>query len=40
MQDLDRDRPAVLDILGEVDRRHAAAADLSIDPVPVGKRFL
>ena len=38
VQHLDRDLAAVLEVLGEIDGRHAAASDLAIDPVPVGQR--
>jgi hypothetical protein len=35
MQDLDRDLPAVPQVLGEEHRGHAAAADLRLDGVAV-----
>ena len=38
MQDLDRDLTVVLQVLRQVDRRHAAAANLTLDGVAVGKR--
>ena len=37
VQDLDRDLAAVLQVLGQEDRGHAAAADLRLDGVAVGK---
>ena len=39
LQDLDRDRAVVLEVAGEVDGRHAAAADLALDSVATGKRL-
>src|SRR5688500_18001136 len=37
IENLDRDLPAVLDVPREIDRRHAAAADLPLDGVAVGQ---
>ncbi len=37
MENLDRDLALVLDIVGQVDRRHAAAAELTLDRVAVGQ---
>ena len=37
MQQLDRDFAMVLDVFGEVDRRHSARAELALDPVTVGE---
>src|SRR5437763_10404908 len=37
-QHFDRDLAAVLRLLGEVDRRHAAGAELSLDGVTGGER--
>ena len=37
-QDLDRDLAVVLEIVGEVDRGHAALAQLPLDAVAVGER--
>ena len=39
-QELERDLAVVPEILGQVDRRHPAGADLAFDPVAVGKRYL
>jgi len=39
-QHLERDRAVVLEISGEVDRGHAAAAKLALDRVAVGERCL
>ena len=36
-QDLDRHRPVMPLIMREIDRRHATAAELSLDAVPAGK---
>ena len=36
-QHLERDAAAVLQVLGEVDRGHAAPAELALDPVAVGQ---
>ncbi len=36
-QDLDGDLPAVLTVSSEIDRRHAAAAELPLDRVPIGQ---
>ena len=36
-QHLDRDVALVADVLGEVDRRHTAAAQLTLNAVPIGK---
>ena len=38
-EDLERDRAIVLEVAGEVDRGHAAAAELALDRVAVAKRF-
>jgi hypothetical protein len=38
VQDLDRHRPAVLQVLREVDGRHPATAQLPVDPVAAGER--
>ena len=38
MEDLDGDRPAVLDVFGEENGRHAAAAKLTLDAIAVGQR--
>ena len=35
---LDGDRPLVLEVLGEVDRGHAAFADLALDVVAISQR--
>ncbi len=40
LQHLDGDFAMVLQVLGEVDRRHAAAAEFTLDRVAVGKRGL
>ena len=40
MQDLERDRPVVSQVLREVNRRHAAAAELALDGVAVGEGLL
>jgi hypothetical protein len=37
-QHLDRDLPVVLEVLGEVDRRHAALAQLALDRIAIGER--
>ena len=37
IEDLDRDLPVVLQVLGQVDRGHAAAADLAFDAVAISK---
>ena len=37
LEDLDRDLAVVLEVLGEVDRRHAAGAELALDAVAVGQ---
>src|SRR5438132_10871173 len=34
IQDLERDLPVMLDVAREIDRRHAAGADLTLDLVP------
>ena len=39
-QDLQRDPPAVLEVFGEVDRGHPAAAELALDPVALGQGSL
>ena len=36
-QDLDRDLAIVLQVVGQVDRGHAALAQLPLDPVAVGE---
>jgi hypothetical protein len=36
-KDLDRERAAVLDVVGEVDRRHPPATELALDPVSIGQ---
>ena len=38
MQHLDRDVAIVLEVVREVDGRHAAGAELALDAVAVGKR--
>ena len=40
MQDLERHRPVVPEVPGEIDRGHAAAAELALDHVAVGQRGL
>ena len=40
MQDLDGDGAVVLEVVGEEDGRHAAAADFTLDAVAVGEGFL
>ncbi len=37
-QDLDGDLAVVFEILGEVDRGHAAGTQLALDPIPIRKR--
>ena len=37
LQDLERDLPVVLEVVGEVHRRHPARAELPLDPVTVGE---
>ena len=37
LQDLDRDLPPVLDVVGQVDGGHAAGADLGLDAVAIGR---
>ena len=37
---LERHPPVVPEVLGQVDRRHAARADLAVETVAVGKRGL
>ena len=39
-QDLERDRTVVPDMVGEVDRSHAAATELALDAVAVGHSSL
>ena len=39
-QHLERDLAVVLQVLRQVDRRHAAGADLAFDPVAVGEGYL
>ncbi len=36
-KDFDRDRPVMLDVLGEVDRRHATGTEFPLDGVAVGE---
>jgi hypothetical protein len=40
MEDLDRDRSAVLQVLGEIDGGHAAAAKLALELIPLADRGL
>ena len=40
MNHLDGDMPIMLQVLGQPDGRHAAATELSLDPVVAGKRGL
>ena len=35
VEHLERDRPVVPEVLGEVDRGHAAAAELALEPVAI-----
>jgi hypothetical protein len=35
MEHLERDRPVVLEVLGEVDRGHPSAAELALDAVAI-----
>jgi len=37
---LESDRPAVFQVLGQVDGRHAPAADLAFEPIALGERDL
>ena len=37
VEHLERDRPVVLEIVGEVDRGHAAAPELALERVAVGQ---
>lgn len=37
---LQRDRPVVPQVLREIDRGHASAAKLTLDPIAVGQRGL
>ena len=37
VQDLERHRPVVLEVAGEVDRGHAAAAELALEHVAVAE---
>ena len=37
MEHLDGDAAAVLEVLGQVDRGHAALAQLALDAIPVGQ---
>ena len=39
MQDLDRDLAAVLQVLGEIDRGHAALAELAVEAIAIGERI-
>jgi hypothetical protein len=39
-QHLDRDLASMLEIFGEVDRGHAALADLALDSIATGERIL
>jgi hypothetical protein len=38
MQDFDGDVTIVFEIVREIDRRHAARAELALDPIAVGQR--
>ena len=40
MEHLEGDRAVVLEVLGQVDRRHAAAAELALERVAIGERRL
>lgn len=40
MQDLERYRAPVSNIVSEIDAAHAAAADFTLDDVPAGKCFV
>ena len=40
VQDLQRDRPVVLEVVGEVDRGHPPAPELALDRVAVGQSGL
>ena len=40
VQNLQRDVPMVFHVVGEIDRRHAAAADLALDAIASGQRAL
>ena len=40
MEHLERDRPVVLEVAGEVDRGHAAAAELALEQVAAAQPFL
>jgi hypothetical protein len=40
VQDLERDRPVVLQVLGEEHRGHAAAPELALKRIAVGERGL
>ena len=37
MENLERDRPVVLEIAGEVNRRHPSAADFALEPITIGQ---
>jgi hypothetical protein len=37
MENLERCRPVVLEVLGQEDRGHTAASQLAVDPVAVGQ---
>ncbi len=37
VQHLERDQPLVLDVVGEIDRGHAAAAELAFEAVAAAK---
>ena len=37
VQHLERDRAVVPEVVREVDRRHAAAAELALEPIAVGE---
>ena len=39
-QDLDRYAAAVLEVLGQIDQRHATAPDLALDPVAATQRLV
>jgi hypothetical protein len=38
LEQLERDVPLVLDVLAQIDRRHAAFAELALDVVAAGER--
>jgi hypothetical protein len=37
VEDLQRDRAVVPEVIGQIDRRHAAPAELALDPVTVAE---